>query len=88
MIPRSIARLLAFLPAVALAHPGHYHPPGEEDEFDQFRAEYFHLHGPLEIGLVAVALGAVVLFKVNPNRKLRLAAACAFSASLALIAAF
>jgi hypothetical protein len=88
MIPRSIARLLAFLPAIALAHPGHYHPPGEEDEFDQLRADYFHLHGPLEIGLAAVALGAVVLFKLNPSRKVRLAAAFAFGGSLALIAAF
>lgn len=88
MIPRLIARLLAFLPAIALAHPGHYHPPGEEDEFDQLRADWLHLHGPLEIGLAAVALGAVVLFKLNPNRKVRLAAACTFGASLALIAAF
>jgi hypothetical protein len=88
MIPRSIARLLAFLPALALAHPGHYHPPGEVDEFDQLRADYLHLHGPLEFGLAAVAVGAVVLFKLNPNRKVRLAAACALGGSLALIAAF
>ena len=88
MIPRFIAPLFAFLPALALGHPGHYHPPGEEDEFDQLRADFFHLHGPLEIGLAAVALGAVVLFKLNPNRKVRLAAACAFGGSLALIAAF
>jgi hypothetical protein len=88
MIPRFIARLLVFLPALALAHPGHYHPPGEEDEFDQMRADWLHLHGPLEIGLSAVALGAVVLFKLNPNRKVRLAAACTFGASLVAIAAF
>jgi hypothetical protein len=88
MLPKTLARLFAFLPAIALAHPGHYHPPGEVDEFDQFRADYLHLHGPLEIGLAAVALGAVVLFKLNPNRKVRLAAACAFGGSLALIAAF
>jgi hypothetical protein len=88
MITRTLARLLAFLPAIALAHPGHYHPPGEEDEFDQFRADFLHLHGPLEIVLAAVALGAAVLFKRNPNRKVRLAAACAFGGSLALIAAF
>jgi hypothetical protein len=88
MITRTLARLLAFLPAIALAHPGHYHPPGEEDEFDQMRADFLHLHGPLEIVLAAVALGAAVLFKRNPNRKVRLAAACAFGGSLALIAAF
>lgn len=88
MIPRALARLLAFFPALALAHPGHYHPPGEEDEFDQFRADWLHLHGPLEFALAAVALGAVVLFKLNPNRKVRLAAAFAFGGSLALIAAF
>jgi hypothetical protein len=88
MIPRLVARLLAFLPALAAAHPGHYHPPGEDDEFDQLRADYLHLHGPLEIGLAAVALAAVVLFKRNPDRKVRLAAALAFGGSLALIAAF
>lgn len=88
MIPRFIARLFACFPALALAHPGHYHPPGEEDEFDQLRADYFHLHGPLEISLAVVVLGAVVLFRLNPNRKVRLAAACAFGGSLALIAAF
>jgi hypothetical protein len=88
MIPRLIARLLVFLPALALAHPGHYHPPGEEDEFDQFRADWLHLHGPIEIGLAVVALGAVVLFKFNPSPKVRLAAALAFGGSLALIAAF
>jgi hypothetical protein len=87
MIPRTLARLLVFLPALALAHPGHYHPPGEEDEFDQLRADYLHLHGPLEFGLAALALGAVVLFKLSPNRKVRLAAACTFGGSLALIAA-
>lgn len=88
MIPRLIARVFAFLPALALAHPGHHHPPGEEDEFDQLRADYLHLHGPLEIVFAAVALGAVVLFKLNPNRKVRLACACAIGGSLALIAAF
>ena len=88
MIRETFARIVVFLPAIALAHPGHYHPPGEEDEFDQLRADYLHLHGPLEIGLAAVALGAAVLFKLNPNRKVRLAAACTFGASLALIAAF
>lgn len=88
MVRKTFSRIVAFLPAVAAAHPGHYHPHGEEDEFDQFRADYFHLHGPLEIGLALVALGAVVLFKLNPNRKVRLAATLAFGGSLALIAAF
>ena len=87
MIPRLIALLFAFLPTLALAHPGHYHPPGEEDEFDQLRADYLHLHGPLEICLAVAALGAIAVFKLNPNRKVRLVAALAFGSSLALIAA-
>ncbi|WP_193213543.1 hypothetical protein [Luteolibacter marinus] len=103
MIQRTLARLLVFLPAVAAAHPGHYHP-GEEDEFDALRADWLHLHGPLEIGLAATAaaaavafklspnrkvkLGAAVAFKLSPNRKVKLGAAVAFGGALASIAAF
>lgn len=72
----------------ALAHPGHYHPPGEEDEFDALRANYLHLHGALEITLALVALAAIVVFRMNRNRGVRVGAALAFGGSLALIAAF
>lgn len=84
-----VATLLVSLFATvnALAHPGHYHPPGEDDEFDAFRAEWLHLHGFWEISLALIALAAVVVFKVNKNRRVRVAAAIAFGGSLALIAA-
>jgi hypothetical protein len=72
----------------AAAHPGHHHPPGEEDEFDAFRAEWLHLHGWLEISLALLALAAVVVFRINPRRGVRIGAALAFGGSLALIAAF
>jgi hypothetical protein len=88
-IPTVLATLSAGFLAVlpALAHPGHYHPPGEEDEFDALRADYLHLHGALEISLALVALAAVVVFKMNKNRRVRMGAALAFGGALALIAA-
>ena len=95
MIPRNLEGLRKFIlailvlaPAIAAAHPGHYHPPGEDDEFDQLRADYFHLHGYLEIGLLALAAAAVAVFRFHPNRKMRIAAFITFGGSLALIAAF
>ncbi|WP_367870797.1 hypothetical protein [Luteolibacter sp. Populi] len=91
MIRRTLDRLLfgllVFLPAIAVAHPGHYHP-GEEDEFDQLRADHFHLHGYLEIGLATLALAAYAVFRFHSNRKVRIGAALALGGSLALIAAF
>lgn len=81
-----IAAALAFLPSLAMAHPGHHHP-GEEDEFDALRANFFHLHGYLEIGLAALALASVGLFIMNRNRPVRIAAALTFGGSLAVIAA-
>ena len=77
--------VLVTLPVVAMAHPGHYHP-GEEDEFDAMRANFLHLHGAWEIGLALLALTAVVVFKINKNRRVRMAAAFAIGGSLALLA--
>jgi hypothetical protein len=71
----------------ALAHPGHYHPPGEEDEFDALRADWLHLHGWWEVSFALIAVAAVAVFVLNTNRRVRLAAALAFGGSLALIAA-
>jgi hypothetical protein len=91
MIRSRFARLsaaaLGLLPALASAHPGHYHP-GEEDEFDQFRADWLHLHGFLEIGLGAVALTALAVMGLHKNRKVRLGAMVALGGSVALLAAF
>lgn len=81
--------LMVFLlsTVAALAHPGHYHPPGEGDEFDAVRANWLHLHGWLEISLALVALGSLFLFGLNRRRAVRIGAAMAFGGSLALIAA-
>lgn len=78
---------LFLLPALASAHPGHYHPPGETDEFDALRANFLHLHGSLEISLACLALASAAVFKLNRNRPVRLAAAVAFGSSLAFLAA-
>ena len=80
------AAALALLPALASAHPGHYHP-GEEDEFDHLRADWLHLHGFLEVGLGAVALTALAVMGLHKNRKIRLGAMFAFGSSLALLVA-
>jgi hypothetical protein len=85
---RVSAAALALLPAIAAAHPGHYHPPGEDDEFDQFRADWLHLHGFWEVALAGVALAALAVMGMHKNRKVRLGAMVAFGGSLALIAAF
>jgi hypothetical protein len=87
MIRETLARFTAFLPALALAHPGHYHPPGEEDEFDQFRADWLHLHGWMEVTLAATLVASALLFHFNKSRKVRIGAVIAFGGSLALLAA-
>ncbi|QJE96876.1 hypothetical protein [Luteolibacter luteus] len=84
---RLLFAFVLFVPSILAAHPGHYHP-GEEDEFDQLRADYFHLHGYLEIGLAAVALVAIGLLHFHSSRKVKIGAAIAFSSSVALIVAF
>lgn len=81
-----LAAALCLIPTLAMAHPGHHHP-GEEDEFDAFRANFFHLHGYLEIGLATLSLASVGLFLMNRNRPVRIAAAITISGSLATIAA-
>ena len=83
---RVSAAALALLPTLAAAHPGHYHP-GEDDEFDHLRADWLHLHGWLEISLVAVALVSIAVMGLHRNLKVRLGAMVALGGSLALIAA-
>ncbi|MCW1923739.1 hypothetical protein OKA05_14325 [Luteolibacter arcticus] len=91
MIRETLRKLLlglfALLPAIAAAHPGHYHPPGEDDEFDQFRADWLHLHGWMEVALAAMLVTSVLLFHFNKSRKVRIGAVIAFGGSLALLAA-
>ena len=84
---KSLFGLLAVLPAIAAAHPGHYHPPGEEDEFDQLRADWLHMHDWVEVTLAAMVVTSVLLFHFNKNRKVKVGAIIAFGGSLALLAA-
>jgi len=74
------------LNATAFAHPGHYHP-GEEDEFDALRANFLHLHGPLEISFAITAVACAIIFKINKNQRIRMGAAIALGGSLLAIAA-
>lgn len=87
-ISRLSAAFLAFLPAIAAAHPGHYHPPGEEDEFDQLRADWFHLHGLTEFFLAAILISSLLVFRLHKNRTIRIGAIVAIGGSLTLLAAF
>lgn len=72
--------------SLASAHPGHYHPPGEDDEFAQLRSDWLHLHGYTEIILAAIVLGSALLFHFNKNRPVRIGALLAFGGSLTLLA--
>jgi len=47
---------LVMLPALLLAHPGHYHPPDETDEFDFLRSTFLHSHGAWDYVFAAIAL--------------------------------
>lgn len=81
---RALVAGLCLMPSLLLAHPGHYHP-GEEDEFDFFRATFFHSHGSYDFLLVAVVLAAAVLVCVSRNASVRLGALVAAMGSLALV---
>jgi hypothetical protein len=83
-----VPALLFLTQLCASAHPGHYHPPGEEDEFDALRADWLHLHGWLETSLALLALAAVVVLRTSSRRGVRMGAALALGGSLALIAVF
>lgn len=48
---------LCFLPGLAAAHPGHYHPPGEIDEFDALMTGFLHPLTGLDHMFLAMAVG-------------------------------
>ena len=54
------AAVLGLLPALASAHPGHYHPPGEEDEFDAVTAGLLHPATGMDHLLLALAAGWLI----------------------------
>lgn len=48
---------LGLLPALAAAHPGHYHPPGEDDEFDALTTGFLHPLTGMDHLILAIAAG-------------------------------
>ena len=63
ILPRLLAAGLGFLPMLAAAHPGlpgHYHPPGEEDEFDALSSGMMHLPAWQSMALAALTLGVIL----------------------------
>ena len=56
-----------------MAHPGHYHPD-ETDEFDFFRATFFHTHGALEYVLAGLVVTSIMVFCFNRKPAVRLGA--------------
>lgn len=85
-LPTALLTVVLTMPAV-FAHPGHYHPPGEDDEFNGLRADWLHLHGWIEMGLALLAVFSVALFVMGRRPAARVGAAILFGGSLALIAA-
>ncbi len=61
VLPGLCATALGFLPSLAAAHPGHYHPPGEDDEFDAITGALHALPDWQSILLAAAALGVIAL---------------------------
>jgi hypothetical protein len=83
-VTRVVGVLTCLFPTLLVAHPGHYHPD-ETDEFDFFRATFFHSHGALDyvlIGLVVASLAVVVL---NGKPGLRVSALAVALISLVLL---
>ena len=87
----SVTRLLVFalglLPAIASAHPGHYHPD-ETDEFDSLRATFFHSHGAVDYLLAAVVVLGCASALIAEKPVLRAGALFAALGSLSLLPIF
>jgi hypothetical protein len=81
---RTISGLLGLWPTLLLAHPGHYHPE-ETDEFDFFKATFFHSHGALDLVLAVVFLASLAGYFFGGKPVIRLASiATAVSALVAI----
>ena len=78
------AAAIAGFPAILLAHPGHYHPD-ETDEFDFFRATFFHSHGGFDYILAAVAIVSVATAFFSTRPAVRIGALVTAATSLALL---
>lgn len=71
---RLIALALGLLPAAAMAHPGHYHPPGEEDEFDAISAGIMHPFSGADHILLSLAAGWIAFMPGTSKARLPFAA--------------
>lgn len=58
---QSLVVAAVLCPAVLPAHPGHYHPPGETDEFDSFAAGFVHPWSGMDHLLLALAVGWIAV---------------------------
>jgi ABC-type uncharacterized transport system permease subunit len=61
------AAVLGFLPTLAAAHPGHYHPPGEDDEFDALTVALHSLPNWQSLVPAAALLGVIALVARKHN---------------------
>jgi hypothetical protein len=50
------------------------------------RANFLHLHGMLEISAACIALAAVVVYKMNRKKHVRIATAIVFGSALTFLA--
>ena len=71
---RLIALALGLLPAAAMAHPGHYHPPGEEDEFDAISSGIMHPLSGADHILLSLAAGWIAFMPGASKARLPFAA--------------
>lgn len=67
-----------------MAHPGHYHPD-ETDEFDFFRATFFHSHGAVDYLLAGIALSSLLVACLSGERRIKVGALLLAIGSLAVL---
>lgn len=82
-----VVSFIVCLPSLVLAHPGHYHPD-ETDEFDFFRAMFFHSHGAFDFLLGGVVIVSAAVVFLSKGRHLRLGALGLALGALSWIAIF
>lgn len=81
---RVLALTVAFFPMLVQAHPGHYHPE-ETDEFDFFKATFFHSHGMVDYLVAAVFLLSIACLIFSGKRSVKLASLATAIGSLVVL---
>lgn len=61
LVSRIAFAALGFLPSLASAHPGHYHP-GEEDEFDAISSGMLQSLTGADLLLLVLTICSVIIF--------------------------